>query len=68
MLRVPLYIDETSDNNLRQLTSVQIESIVDYATKQYGNDPSVTLRVVSAGGTLASQIDLSLIHIDAADE
>jgi hypothetical protein len=60
MLRIPLYIDETSDNNLRQLTPAQIDSIVDYATKQYGNDPSVTLRVVSTGGSLDAQTDTRL--------
>ncbi len=56
-VRVPLYL---SSGNLHEMSSNQVDQIVDQIVYQYSTDPGVSLSVVSSSGTLAAIDDTRL--------
>ena len=56
-VRTPLYNDS---GNIRQMTSAMVDEIVAQAVYQYSLNPSVTLSVVSSGGSLGTINDTRL--------
>ena len=57
-VRQPLYLD--SGNNLREMTTAMVTEIVNQVVYQYSVNPSVSLSVVSSGGTLGTITDTRL--------
>ena len=57
-VRVPLYL---SSGNLHEMSSNQVDQIVDQIVYQYSTDPGVSLSVVGSSGTLAA-IDYTRLH------
>lgn len=57
-VRTPLKLD---GSNLREMTTAEIEAIQTEAVRLYGNNPSVTLGVVTSGGDLGNLSDTRLI-------
>ena len=55
-VRRPLIYDRTS-GNLIEMTTAQVNSVIDLAVYLYGSNPSVTLSQVSSGGSLAGMND-----------
>lgn len=53
-VRIPLRNDS---GNLREMTSTEVNNIIDQVIYQYSLNPSVTLSVVSSGGNLGSITD-----------
>ena len=47
-VRVPLYL---SSGNLHEMSSGQVDQIVDQIVYQYSTDPGVSLSVVGSSGT-----------------
>ena len=56
-VRVPLYL---SSGNLHEMSSNQVDQVVDQIVYQYSTDPGVLLSVVGSGGSLASIDDTRL--------
>ena len=56
-VRVPLYL---SSGNLHEMSSSQVDQIVDQIVYQYSTDPGVTLSVVGSGGSLTAIDDTRL--------
>ena len=56
-VRTPLY---NNAGNLQEMTSVQIDNIIDQIVYQYSLSPSVTLSVVGSGGSLGTLSDTRL--------
>lgn len=57
-VRRPLILD--GDNNLIEMTDAQIEDVQDRCRYRYGANPSVTLSVVSSGGSLGALTETRL--------
>ena len=57
-VRRPLILD--GDNNLIEMTDAQIEDVQDRCRYRYGENPSVTLSVVSSGGSLGALTETRL--------
>ena len=57
-VRRPLILD--GDNNLIEMTDAQIEDVQDRCRYTYGANPSVTLSVVSSGGSLGALTETRL--------
>jgi len=56
-VRKPLY---NNSNNLQEMNTTMVAQIVDQVAYQYGQNPSVTLSVVSSGGNLGTLTDTRL--------
>ena len=56
-VRVPLYL---SSGNLHEMSSNQVDQIVDQIVYQYSTDPGVALSVVGSSGTLTAIDDTRL--------
>jgi hypothetical protein len=56
-VRKPLYY---VSNNLREMTTAMVDSIVDQVVYQYSLNPSVALSVISSGGNLGTITDTRL--------
>ena len=56
-VRSPLKNDS---GNVKEMTSAEVDQIVDQVVYQYSQNPSVTLSVVSSGGNLGSITDTRL--------
>ena len=56
-VRTPLY---NNAGNLQEMTSVQIDNIIDQIVYQYSLSPSVTLDVIASGGSLGTLSDTRL--------
>ena len=56
-VRVPLYLSGT---DLQEMSSIQVNQLVDQIVYQYSTDPGVSLSVVGSGGTLAAIDDTRL--------
>lgn len=56
-VRTPLYNDS---GNIKQMTSAMVDEIVDQCVYQYSLNPSVTLSVVSSGGSVGTISDTRL--------
>ena len=53
-VRKPVY---NVGNNMQEMTTTMVDSIVDQVVYQYSLDPSVTLSYVSSGGNLGTITD-----------
>ena len=56
-VRTPLY---NNSGNLQEMTSTMVDNLIDQIVYQYSLNPSVTLSVVSSGGTLGTINDTRL--------
>ena len=56
-VRKPLF---NTSNNLQEMNTTMVAEIVDQVAYQYGQNPSVTLSVVSSGGNLGTLTDTRL--------
>ena len=56
-VRTPLKNDS---GNLKQMTSTEVNNIVDQVIYQYSLDPSVALEIISSGGSLGTMTDTRL--------
>ena len=56
-VRVPLYLSGT---DLQEMSSIQVNQLVDQIVYQYSTDPGVALSVVGSGGSLTA-IDIKTI-------
>ena len=56
-IRTPLYYDS---GNLKEMSTVMVDQIIDQIVYQYSLNPSVKLSVVSSGGNLSGMTDTRL--------
>ena len=56
-VRIPLYLNS---GNLQEMSTAMVDNIIDQIVYQYSLNPSVTLSVVSSGGSLGTITDTRL--------